>query len=309
MPGELDGAVDSLTGPNPGQRMQRGEAFTARGDSPAPQQTNYHLDQPIEARAPFVPSVIQDGGLAVLHSPDTRTVNKDVMLAADQSDLKGTVTMRPRAVDMHRGDGPAKKGTGRRVDPEEVGLALRPITIQRQADVDDMGVPLDSEGIRPKTFISDGTSAGGHKIDTTRVLTIEDAEEHVKTAAVASSSLVSEGSTAAPQTLQPAQRLTPVTETAPMPQAKPRQTHKVVFIPPGGGKIRAVVNDVILGERVLILVYDADSETSYEPPEASSDTPLKIQIGDKTLSCLYSDWSVEKDGALYLVFIILGEAR
>jgi hypothetical protein len=324
MPGELDGVVDSISSSPrdvPGVRLTRGEAFTALGDSPAvdPRTANYHLDIPVDQRPAFAKSAREDGGLSVLATPNPLGgAAKSVLLAEDQSDLRqGTVVARPRSLEMHKGNGPAKPGSGVKVSSEDVGLALRPIMIQRQADVDDMGVPLDPDGIRKKTFLSDGTSKGGRLIDETRKTTVEDAQ--VKQAAAVTppdntAALVAAAAAGDQAALialiekrltpAPAAQLQP-NAAAPMPVAKPVNRQRVVFMPDGGGKVRSQVDEVIIGNNILILIYDANADSSYEPPKSTAAAPLRLQIGDKQFSCLYADWSAEHGGKLYLVFILI----
>lgn len=338
MPGELDGAVDSLaqtprTTQTPQARLQRGEAFTASGESPAVDSasTNYHLDVPIAQRPPFARSISQDGGLAVLSSPNGLSATaKEALLAEQQEgwDESTSVVMKPRKVEMARGDR-AKPGTGVHISSEEVGLALRPIMIQRQADVDEMGAPLNPESFKTKTFLSDGTSKGGRRIDESGADSVEDAEAReaagltkpTGAVAVAAENLakalgvdIPQGGAEALMALlkqaspQPGKLIpsTPAPEEPAMP-ATPKQ--RVVFSPPDGGKVRARVDDVIIGDTILILVYDADSDTTYEPGVAGKDAPIDIEVDSHHYTCMYGGWSAESNGRLYLVFVLIDTSK
>lgn len=196
---------------------------------------------------------------------------------------------------------------------DDVGLALQPIKIQRQADVTTTGQAYDAEGIKPRTFISDGTVNGLDRINRGGAVTVEEAM--AKTAAAAPAAQ------AAPSGLQPrvpdshasgeTGASAPVQTGAVMmpqvPQAQ-RKRQRVIFTPPGGGKIRTNVDHVVIGNGIIILMYDANADTSYEPPKAGAENPIGLQIGDKQFRCLYNDWSAEDEGTLYLVLVTVPDA-
>ena len=316
MAGEFDGVVDSIGGSSretAASRARGGMATNARGESPAVDaRPDYHTDQPIDRRQPFAKSASDDGGLSMLASPNERGPStREALMAADQSDVVGAVAMKPRSVEVQRGDAKAKRGSGAIMSSEDVGLALQPITIQRQADVDDMGVAVDPEGIKPKVFLSDGTSAGGQRIDRAGGITADEAATS-KTAATmqpvetpaAPTPSVEEVTQAATKTMQP--RSAPVQE--PVMPAPARSKQRVIFTPPGGGKIRTNVEHAVIGDGIIILMYDVNAETSYEPPKADSKDPIQVQIGDKQFKCIYGEWSAEDNGTLYLVLMIVGDA-
>ena len=284
----------------PSARARQGMATTATGESPAVSNPDYHTDQHIDRRQPFAKSAQDDGGLSMLVSPNERGAStREALLAADQSDVRGSVTMKPRSVEVQRGDAKAKRGSGAIMSSQDVGLASQPILIQRQADVDDMGQPIDAEGIKPQVFVSDGTSAGGARIDRAGAVTEEESPIHKQAAAAATMapvtpSAVPEGAKTVVQTIRPGAG--PVAKT---------EKQRVIFTPPGGGKIRTNVDHVVIGNGIIILMYDANADTSYEPPAATAQDPIQLQIGDKQFKCLYNDWSAEDNGTLYLVLVTI----
>jgi hypothetical protein len=276
--------------------MRAGAAYTAKGDSPAVSgHPDYHLDVPLDMRPSFARSVADDGGFTNLvgvseHSPSVR----EALLAKDGiNPMEGATTvMKPRAVEVQRGDGEgsAKRGRGTVMSSRDVGLRDRAIKIQRQVG---SGLEMDSN---QKTFISDGTVAGLQRMNETRVRAVED----VKTGAA---------KTAAAALIMPPPEATysagPVTQLAP---AAPKTKYRVTFMPPGGGKVRTTADDVIILSDALILVYDAAADSMYEPETTAPGTLLGIQIGDTVYRCLYSAWSGEHNSAVYLVFIVAESA-
>lgn len=295
--GALDHVVDSMaSGPaQPSLSM----ALTASGESPGAV-GDYHMDQPVDRRAPFAKSAAQDGGLVILDAPSHLAGSaREALLAANQDDKGGaTVVMRPRAVEQQRGDGKARRGTGVLVNPTDVGLAMRPIMIQRQADVDEMGQALDPEGIIPHVFNSDGTVAGARRIDESGSVTVQE-RGAVKTGSPALAAAAAIPYTPGVQHQAQTQGQGVITVT-------PKQ--RVVYEPPGGGKIRASVDDVIVSDKMILVIADATSDTSYEPSPTGRDAPIKLGIGTEVYDVMYGGWSAEKNDKLYLVFIRIPKA-
>lgn len=293
MDGALDHVVDALASA-PHQPSLSG-AVTATRESPGAT-TGYHLDVPLEKRPAFAKSAAQDGGLVILDAPSPQSGSaREALLAANQDNAQqGTVVMRPRAVEQMRGEGKARRGVGVLVNPTDVGLAMQPILIQRQADVDDMGQALDPEGARPQLFISDGTVAGARRIDESGSVIAGEAPQ-LKTASpleVAAAIPFTPG--AAPQPGPSSQGVIAVVQT-------PKQ--RLVYEPPSGGKIRASADDVIVSDKMILVISDANADTSYEPAPTGASAPIKLGIGTEVYEVMYGGWSAEKGGKLYLVFI------
>lgn len=303
MTGALDHVVDSMSSSGPAQ-PPISMAVTASGESPGVT-SDYHMDQPIDRRQPFAKNAAQDGGLVILDAPSPLSGSaREALLASNQENQSGngaTVVMRPRAVEQQRGDGKAKRGTGALVNPTDIGLALQPILIQRQADVDDMGQALNPEGNQLQTFISDGTVAGARRIDESGSVIAQE-RPTTKTGSAAA-----QAAAAVPYTPGVPQRQAPL----PIPGVQVAQTPKqrIVYEPPGGGKIRASVDDIIVSERMILVIADATSDTSYEPSPNTKDTPIRLGIGTEVYDVLYGGWSAEKADKLYLVFIRLPKEK
>jgi hypothetical protein len=288
MPGEFDTAVDSLR-PTP-----------AKAEITA---VDYHLDQPLDHRQASTPSVAESAdanGIVILESPSPQGIAQEVLLAANQDGLPAgsTLVMKPRAVEVQRGDGPAKRGKGAVMSSRDLGLAERPILIQSNADVDKFGAPSDPEAFKPKVFASDGTAAGGRKINAIQSVTLEDAVE---------GRVVPPTMKAASETPVMAERVPRAAPMAPVVVAAPPKPprRRVVFMPADGSKVRSQVDDIILSPSIIILVYDADAETIYEPNPAGAKAPLQLQVDANSYRCIYGGWSAEKDNKLYFVFVIV----
>lgn len=295
--GALDHVVDSLRQGGPVQPPLSG-AITASGESPGVI-SDYHMDQPVDRRQSFAKNAAQDGGLVILDAPSPLAASaREALLASNQDSMAGaSVVMRPRAVEQHRGEGKARRGTGALVNPTDIGLALQPILIQRQADVDEMGQALNPEGIVPQRFISDGTVAGQRRIDESgSVIAPEPGQRVAKQASAAEAAAAVPFTPGAPR--QPAPGV--------IVAASPKQ--RIIYEPPGGGKIRASVDDIIVSERMILVIADATSDTSYEPSPNTKETPIKLGIGTEVYEVLYGGWSAEKGDKLYLVFIRLPKA-
>jgi hypothetical protein len=293
MPGEFDGVVDSLS-PQPTTREPL-------------ERVEYHLDQHIDHRQASTPSVAESAdalGIVTLQSPNPQGIAQEVLLAANQDGLPdgATVVMKPRAVEVQRGDGPAKRGKGAVMSSRDLGLSERPILIQTCADVDKFGVPMNIDGFKPKVFASDGTAAGLQNINATQSVTNEDGGEvRVKAPVVK----VAEE---APVMAERVPRAAPVAPVVNVPPPKPPR-RRVVFMPADGSKVRSQVDDIILSPSIIILIYDADAETIYEPNPAGAKAPLQLQIDANSYQCIYGGWSAEKDNKLYFVFVIVPAAQ
>ncbi|HPS76555.1 MAG TPA: hypothetical protein PLS53_00205 [Thermoanaerobaculaceae bacterium] len=274
--------------------------MTATRESPGAT-TGYHLDVPLEKRPAFAKSAAQDGGLVILDAPSPQSgAAREALLAASQDNTQqGTMVMRPRTVEQMRGDGKARRGVGVLVNPNDVGLAMQPILIQRQADVDDMGQALDPEAAKPQLFISDGTVAGARRIDESGSVIAGETQQ--KTASPM------QAAAAIPYT-PAAVQAGPVSPGAPAVAQTPKQ--RLVYEPPSGGKIRASADDVIVSDKMILVISDANADTSYEPAPTGASAPIKLGIGTEVYEVMYGGWSAEKSGKMYLVFIRIpkGEA-
>ncbi len=123
---EFDGIVSDLAAPLPSARIAQGLATNGRGESPGVSRPDYHTDIPIDARPAFAKSVMDDGGLSTLVSPSERSpTTREAQLASDQSGVQGSIAVKPREFMMQTQD-KASRGTAKRVNPEEVGLAMTP---------------------------------------------------------------------------------------------------------------------------------------------------------------------------------------
>jgi hypothetical protein len=293
MPGEFDGVVDSLS-PQPTTREPL-------------ERVEYHLDQHIDHRQASTPSVAESAdalGIVTLQSPNPQGIAQEVLLAANQDGLPdgATVVMKPRAVEVQRGDGPAKRGKGAVMSSRDLGLSERPILIQTCADVDKFGVPMNIDGFKPKVFASDGTAAGLQNINATQSVTREDGGEvRVKAPVV-------KAAEEAPVMAERVPRAAPVAPVVSVPPPKPPR-RRVVFMPADGSKVRSQVDDIIISPSIIILIYDADAETIYEPNPAGAKAPLQLQIDANSYQCIYGGWSAEKDNKLYFVFVIVPAAQ
>lgn len=291
MSGELDHVVDALA--SAPRKLSLSGAVTASGESPGVT-SSYNLDVPIDKRPSFAKSAAQDGGLVILDTPNPLAgSSREALLASTQDNQQqGTVVMRPRAVEQMRGEGKARRGMGVLVNPTDIGLALQPIMIQRQADVDDMGQALDPEGIRPQVFISDGTVAGARRIDESGSVTAGPAQQKTASPEAIAAQI--------PYTPGPAQQ--PSSPGVQMPK------QRLVYEPPSGGKIRASADDVVISDKMILVIADANADTSYEPAPTGSDAPIKLGVGTEVYEVMYGGWSAEKAGKLYLVFIRIPKA-
>jgi hypothetical protein len=295
--GALDHVVDSLSAAP--QHPPLSGAVTASGESPGVV-SDYHLDQHVDRRQPFAKSAAQDGGLVILDAPNPLGGSAREALLASNQDQVGAgavVVMRPRAVEQQRGDGKARRGTGALVNPTDIGLAMRPIMIQRQADVDEMGQAVNPEGITPQLFASDGTVAGARRIDESGSVIAQPRG----TPKTGSTPLVA--AAAIPYTPGGVQHQAAVVVVAP-----PTQKQRIIYEPPGGGKIRASAEDVIVSDTMILVIADANSDTAYEPAPNRKEAPIKLSVGTDIYEVLYGGWSAEKNGKLYLVFIRLPKA-
>lgn len=293
MPGEFDAAVDSLS-PTPKTREPL-------------ERVEYHLDQHIDHRRASTPSVAESAnadGIVTLQSPNPQGIAQEVLLAANQDGLPdgATVVMKPRAIEVQRGDGPAKRGKGAVMSSRDLGLSERPILIQSNAGVNKFGVPDDPEAFKPKVFASDGTVAGGDRINALQSVTLDDAGE---VRAVTPTVKIAEE---APVMAERVPRGAPVAPVINVPSPKPPR-RRVVFMPADGSKVRSQVDDIILSPSIIILIYDADAETIYEPNPAGAKAPLQLQIDANSYQCIYGGWSAEKDNKLYFVFVIVPAAQ
>jgi len=296
MAGALDHVVDALAAPpqNPSLSM----AITASGESPGAT-SGYHLDVEVDKRPAFAKSAADDGGLAILDSPSPLAASaREALLASNQDDHAGaSVVMRPRPVEQQRGDGKARRGNGVIVSSADVGLALQPIMIQRGADVDEMGQALDPAGREPQPFASDGTAAGGRRID----------ESGSVIAGAPQQKIAAPGAAAAA-----AAAAIPHTPGAPVPApgvhvaTTPKQ--RLIYEPPGGGRVRASADDVIVSDTMILVISDANADTSYEPVPTGKDAPIKLSVGTDVYEVMYGGWMAEKAGKMYLVFIRVPKA-
>jgi hypothetical protein len=243
-------------------------------------------------------------GIVTLESPNPQGTAQEVLLAANQDGLPdgATVVMKPRAVEVQRGDGPAKRGKGAVMSSRDLGLSERPILIQSCADVDKFGVPMNIDGFKPKVFASDGTAVGGARINALGSVTLDAAVEgHVSPPVAKTSSetpVMEERTPRAPQ----------AAAVVHVPPPRPPR-RRVVFMPADGSKVRSQVDDIILSPSIIILIYDADAETIYEPNPAGAKAPLQLQIDANSYQCIYGGWSAEKDNKLYFVFVIVPAAQ
>lgn len=288
MAGELDHVVDGLAAPK--QNPSLSAALTATGESPGAV-GSYHMEVDVERRPSFAKSAEEQGGLVILDAPSPMAASaREALLAANQDSMAGaTPVMRPRAVEQQRGEGKARRGNGVIVSSADVGLALQPIMIQRGADVDEMGNPLDPAGREPQPFNSDGTAAGGRRIDESGSVIAGAPQQKLASPALAAAAAI------------------PHTPGAPAPGVHVVQAPKtrLIYEPPGGGKIRSSADDVIVSDKMILVISDANSDTSYEPAPTGKDAPIRLAVGTDVYDVMYGGWSAEKAGKLYLVFIRL----
>lgn len=296
----FDSMIDSLSGAVGGQAILGQGVATPSHTSPGALK-DYAMDVHPDQRPAFVKSVAEDGGIVILSSPNERSAGaQQAMLAADQTVMvdgqavvPDNMVMKPRAVLQQRGGGKATRENGAIVNSADVGLRLRPIKIQYEADRDDMGNPVNPERSKPKVFASDGTVMGGQRINELGTTTLE------KKASVVMSPGAPIGS------LSGVPAAAPVGMPQAFLQAAPAAKKRITYQPAGGGKIRSTVEAAVVSESIVLVIADANAETLYEPTNSTPEEPLTLVIDEKSYPVFYQGLSAEADGKLYLVFIRL----
>lgn len=202
---------------------------------------------------------------------------------------------------MEGGRGVAKKlattdhADGRYV----VGLGSKPVLVQKNAD--DLTFRSHAEQL-----IIDGTAAVMAKLSSTD--SVSAPIEGIDRAAPMPGDPVPERAAMQPQAPQSIVAV-PVAQPS-FPQGALTLDKAAVSVPAkqviiegsGIGKMRVWCQDVIVSEKLVVLVYGLTSSI-VEPPESGPDSLLSVKVGKDQYNCASLGMSVEYQGALLVLLV------
>lgn len=71
----------------------------------------------------------------------------------------------------------------------------------------------------------------------------------------------------------------------------------------GMGRLTVSVQHAAVSSSLVVLAYPKDADNIAEPPEADSENPITVEIGEKAYKCMFGGWTVEME-QLFLVVLV-----